>query len=103
MKCHSTVVWLTLLTWMLLLQTMGSSAQPAEGKLRHDKIAFHAAQYDAHGKLLPWKPWEEVLRLEMDWYHRAPADQNGWPVYFLATFIDPEYKPYKNEIIPCTQ
>lgn len=72
-----------------------------EGSLA--KIGFHEARYDRQGKLLPWKNWEDLLETEMGWYYAAPKGKSGYPVYFYTTFLDPEYKPYKTDIIPCTQ
>ncbi len=66
-------------------------------------IGFHQALYDRKGKLLPQTTWEAALKSEMKWYYNAPIGKSGYPVYFYATFIDSAYKPYKNELIPCTQ
>ncbi len=72
--------------------------------LQHkEKIGFHEAVYDSNGKLLPWINWETAMQKEMSWYFKAPLGKSGYPVYFYSTFLDEEYKPYKNEIIPCTQ
>ncbi len=67
------------------------------------KIGFHTAVYDKEGLLLPWINWEEALKKEMNWYYKAPIGKPGYPVYFYATFIDSVYKPYKTDLIPCTQ
>lgn len=70
---------------------------------RLEKIGFHHAVYDQKGKLLPWTSWEDALKREMNWYYKAPIGKSGFPVYFYSTFIDSAYKPYKTDIIPCTQ
>jgi hypothetical protein len=67
------------------------------------KIGFHEARSDQNGLLLPWTSWEDALKREMNWYYKAPIGKLGFPVYFYSTFIGDDYKPYKNEIIPCTQ
>lgn len=67
------------------------------------KIGFHKAVYDRQGKLLPWTSWEGAMEKEMNWYYSAPKGRSGYPVYFYTTFLDPEYQPYKTDIIPCTQ
>lgn len=67
------------------------------------KIGFHEAAYDRQGKLLPWITWEDAMKTEMEWYYKAPSGKSGYPVYFYSTFIDSSYKPYKTDIIPCTQ
>ena len=85
----------------LLINTRVLLQRKAKG--HHEKIGFHQAVYDKEGKLLPWTSWENALKKEMNWYYHAPTGKSGYPVYFYATFIDSGYKPYKNEIIPCTQ
>lgn len=72
-------------------------------KARPERIAFHAARYDADGKLLPWSSWNDALAREMEWYLNCPLDPRGYPVFVFTTFMNDAYQPYKTDIIPCTQ
>jgi len=89
-------IFLSILVAVLLLNNCTPRNLP-------EKIGFHTAIYDHQGKLQPWTTWEEALKKEMSWYYHAPIGKSGYPVYFYATFIDSAYKPYKTDLIPCTQ
>ena len=66
-------------------------------------IGFHEAVYDDAGKLLPWTSWDEILRLEMEWYLGCPSGEKDYPVYFYATSMDDDFEPYCTDFIPATQ
>lgn len=87
----------------LTLAVLAQGAGHAETTPAAERIAFHDARYDAQGRLEPWKPWPELLKLEMEWYLNCPAGQKGYPVYFYTTFMDDLYVPYKTDFIPSTQ
>ena len=84
----------------LILWAFGATVDAEE---RPERIGFHAARYDAQGKLLPWASWDQVLNLEMEWYLACPTGKKGYPVCFYTTFMDGEYQPYRNDFIPSTQ
>ena len=67
------------------------------------KIGFHKAVYDEEGKLLPWIDWSTALRKEMDWYLNCPVGEKGYPVFIYTTFMDENYKGYRDDFIPATQ
>ncbi len=68
-----------------------------------EKIGFHDAVCDDSGKLLPWTSWSHALRLEMDWYLNCPVGTKGYPVFIYTTFMDENYKGYRDDFIPATQ
>lgn len=82
--------------WLCLGTAVGSQALPV-------KVGFHAAVYDADGRLLPWTSWEDALDREMAWYLKCPLGKKGYPVFVYSTFMDDHYRPTKTEIIPATQ
>ncbi|MBI4556255.1 MAG: hypothetical protein HY706_01610 [Candidatus Hydrogenedentes bacterium] len=68
-----------------------------------EKVGFHAAQYDADGKLIPWTAWRDAIDREMNWYLKCPVNEHGYPIFVFVTHMTDNYTPYKNDIIPCTQ
>ena len=88
---------------LLLAACMVSmTAYPAQ-EARPETVGFHQAQYDAQGKLIPWKSWEDALALEMRWYLNCPENEHGFPIFVCTTFMDGDYRPYRLDNIPCTQ
>ncbi len=70
------------------------------------KIGWHEAVYDGNPKdprLQPWTTWNDALEREMKWYLNAPLNENGFLSYIWMTFMDEDYKPYRNDFIPATQ
>lgn len=85
---------------LILLFLSGARAQAED---LPEKIGWHKAVYSADGKLLPWTSWHDAIDREMNWYLNCPLDPHGYPIFVFTTFMDGEYKPYKPEVIPCTQ
>ncbi len=67
-------------------------------------LCSHKAVYDKNGILLPWTTWKDALQREMDWYLNSPF-QNGYPSFIVYTFMDGEYKLFRDwaTLIPATQ
>lgn len=91
---------LLLLTSLFPLTVSSADAVPAA---LHAKIGFHKAIYNADGKLVPWTAWTIAIDREMNWYLNCPVNDRGYPIFVFTTFMDGTYKPYKTDIIPCTQ
>ena len=101
MKKYLVLLLILIFTWgvcsSLFARTKGEkTVLPA-------KIGFHKAIYDENGKLLPWTPWSHALLREMNWYLNCPIGKHGYPIFIYTTFMDENYKPYRADIIPCTQ
>jgi hypothetical protein len=80
------------------------NAVPEWHKMQLDRplrIGFHEAKYDEQGKLLPWTSWDDAIDREMNYYLNCPMD-HGYPVLVTTTFLDGDYKPYRDDTIPCT-
>jgi hypothetical protein len=94
-------------TWALLFAFIPAadrdSAGGRTGRGRPEVVGFHRAVYDASGRLEPWTSWADAIDREMTWYLNCPIDPRGYPIFVFTTFMDGEYKPYKTEVIPCTQ
>lgn len=82
---------------------LGSWAAAESLSERPTKIGFHAAVYDAEGKLLPWIAWDDAIRREVNWYLKCPLDAHGYPLLAATTFMDGQYRPSRMDSIPCTQ
>jgi hypothetical protein len=70
------------------------------------KIGWHEAVYDDNKKepkLAPWTTWNDALEREMNWYLKAPVNEHGYPSYVYITFMDGNYRSYRNDFIPATQ
>ena len=67
-------------------------------------IGNHAAIYDAHGALLPWTPWSDAIKREVNWYLKCPVE-HGYPRFVYMTFMDGNYEPLaeNTSFIPATQ
>ena len=81
--------------------TFSLIAQPARQPII---IGNHKAVYDSMGLLLPWKPWVEILKSEMDWYLKCPLE-HGYPMFVCMTFMDGNYQPdsVRHDMIPAMQ
>jgi len=79
------------------------AADGGTGRALPERVGFHSAIYDADGKLVPWTSWDDAIDREMNWYLNCPVDPHGYPIFVFTTFMDGQYKPYKTDIIPCTQ
>ncbi len=70
------------------------------------KIGWHDAIYDENKKepkLTPWTTWDNALEREMNWFLKAPINDHGYPSWVCFTFMNEQYKPYRNDFIPATQ
>jgi len=70
------------------------------------KIGWHDAIYDENKKepkLTPWTTWDNALEREMNWFLKAPLNDHGYPSWVCFTFMNEQYKPYRNDFIPATQ
>ncbi len=67
-------------------------------------IGNHQAIYDKHGTLLPWTPWRDAIRREVEWYLKCPVE-NRYPRFVYTTFMDGSYQPQTDNasFIPATQ
>jgi len=88
---------------MFFLLGIISVAVSGQNKELPSEIGFHKAVYDDVGKLMPWTSWSHALRLEMDWYRKCPVGEKGYPVFIYTTFMDGDYKCYRDDFIPATQ
>ena len=70
-------------------------------------IGFWPALCDEQGGLVPRADPVSVLQSAMSWYSKCPDSllhpTKPVPVWFLATFMDGNYKMTKNELIPAMQ
>ena len=70
------------------------------------KIGWHDAIYDENKKepkLTPWTTWDNALEREMNWFLKAPINDHGYPSWVCFTFMNEQYKTYRNDFIPDTQ
>lgn len=90
---------------LILVQQKELPAQTSHNYMP-TKIGWHEAVYDDNKKepkLVPWTTWDNALEREMNWYLNAPLNEHGYPSYVYITFMDENYKPYRNDFIPATQ
>lgn len=98
--CHTDVIH----NYVDALQAVPEWSNGQRGaKARPEKIGFHAAKYDAEGKLVPWTSWDDAIDREMNWYLNCPVNEKGYPLFVFATFMSGQYEVEKPEIIPATQ
>ena len=91
-----------------LCSMVSHSAAEAQNTFNYlpSKIGWHDAIYDENKKepkLTPWTTWDNALEREMNWFLKAPINDHGYPSWVCFTFMNEQYKPYRNDFIPATQ